>query len=63
MVIKTKNGVYIMAHNPFISVSDGQTFTWSGYQLFSSSGEVSKGVESFDEALGIVIGLYGGREY
>lgn len=59
--IITKQGVMITANAPNISCSDGKTYFWSGTTLTGPFGMSSYNVRSFEEAVGIVIGYYGGR--
>lgn len=61
--IITKQGVMITASAPNISCSDGKTYFWSGTTLTAPFGMSSFNVRSFEEAVGIVIGYYGGRTY
>lgn len=61
--IITKQGVMITASAPNISCSDGKTYFWSGTTLTGPFGMSSFNVRSFEEAVGIVIGYYGGRTY
>lgn len=61
--IITKQGVMITASAPNISCSDGKTYFWSGTTLTGPFGMNSFNVRSFEEAVGIVIGYYGGRMY
>ena len=63
MTIMTKQGVMITASAPNISCSDGKTYFWSGTTLTGPFGRSSFNVRSFEEAVGIVIGYYGGRTY
>ena len=63
MTIMTKQGVMITASAPNISCSDGKTYFWSGTTLTGPFGMSSFNVRSFEEAVGIVIGYYGGRTY
>ena len=61
--IITKQGVMITASAPNISCSDGKTYFWSSTTLTGPFGMSSFNVRSFEEAVGIVIGYYGGRMY
>lgn len=63
MTIMTKKGVMITASEPNISCSDGKTYFWSGTTLIGPFGMSSYNVRSFEEAVGIVTGYYGGRMY
>lgn len=63
MTIMTKRGVMITASSPNISCSDGKTYIWTGTTLIGPFGMSSYNVRSFEEAVGIVTGYYGGRTY
>ena len=62
-MIMTKQGIQISVSGNNIVCSDGKMFTYSGGMLMGPGGTISYGVSSINEALGIVIGMYGGRAY
>ena len=61
MFIITKSGVTITAPGTSINCSDGKTYNFMGNSLIGPNGVISMNVQSYEEAVGIVIGLYGGR--
>lgn len=61
MVIITKSGVTITVSGTFIHCSDGKTYSFVGNSLTGPNGVISWNVKSYEEAVGIVIGLYGGK--
>ena len=61
MIITTNSGVTITVSGSFINCSDGKTYTIMGSSLTGPDGFASYNIKSQDEAIGIVIGLYGGK--
>ena len=61
MIITTNSGVIITVTGSFINCSDGKTYTIIGSSLTGPDGFVSHNIKSQDEAIGIIVGLYGGK--
>lgn len=61
MVIMTNSGVTIIVSGNCISCSDGKMYTILGNSLTGPNGFVSYNIKSQDEAIGIIIGMYGGK--
>lgn len=61
MIITTNSGITITVSGNFINCSDGKTYTLIGNSLTESNGFISHNIKSQDEAIGIIIGLYGGK--
>jgi hypothetical protein len=61
MIITTNSGVTITVSGSFINCSDGKTYSILGNTLNGPDGIVSRNIKSTDEAVGIVIGIYGGK--
>lgn len=63
MVICTNSGVTITNCSNILIASDGKTHTLSGQMLLCDSRVISYNCRSKEEALGTVVGLYGGRRF
>lgn len=61
MIIITKSGITITVLGNFIKCSDGKTYTIMGSSLRGPDGFIAHNIKSNDEAIGVVIGLYGGK--
>ena len=61
MVIITNSGVTITVSGNCISCSDGKMYNIVGNCLTGSDGFISYNIKSQSEAIGIIIGLYGGK--
>lgn len=61
MMITTNSGVTITVLGNFINCSDGKTYTIMGNSLTGPDDFASHNIKSQDEAIGIIIGLYGGK--
>ena len=61
MIIMTNSGVTITVSGNFINCSNGKTYTIMGSFLSGLDGVVANNIKSQDEAIGVVIGLYGGK--
>ncbi len=60
-MIITNSGIIINVMGNFIRCSDGKTYTVVGNLLQGSGGIISRNVRSVDEAVNIIVGMYGGR--
>lgn len=63
MVICTNSGVTITNCSNILIASDDKTYTISGQMLLCGSKIISYNCRSKEEALGTVVGLYGGRRF
>lgn len=63
MTIIAKDGTTISRFGHTIHCSNGETYTLTGTCLTGSRGFFSNNVRSIEEAVGIVIGLHGGRGF
>lgn len=63
MVVYTKSGVTVNYCGNLFIASDGKTYTLSGQMLLCGSRVISYNCRSKEEALGTVVGLYGGRRF
>lgn len=63
MVICTNSGVTITNCSNMLIASDGKTYTLSGQMLLCGGRVISYNCRSKEEALGTVVGLYGGRRF
>ena len=63
MVVYTKSGVTVNCCGNLFIASDGKTYNLCGRMLTCSGKVISYNCQSKDEALGTVVGLYGGRTY
>lgn len=61
MVVTTRSGVVITVNGNFISCSNGKIYSLIGTMLSGSDGVISHNIKSKDEAVGIIIGMYGGK--
>ena len=61
MIIMTNSGVTITVSGSFINCSNGKTYTIMGSSLTGPDGFVAHNIKSQAEAIGIVVGLYGGK--
>lgn len=61
MVIITNSGVTITISSNIISCSDGKMYNIVGNCLTGFDGFISYNIKSQDEAIGIIIGMYGGK--
>ena len=60
-MIIAKDGTTINVIGSTITTSRGETYHLTGRCLIGPTGTVSMNVSSMDEAIGIVIGIHGGR--
>lgn len=60
-MIITNSGIVINVMGNFIHCSNGKTYTVLGNILQGSGGIVSRNVRSVDEAVSIIVGMYGGK--
>lgn len=63
MVVYTKSGVAVNCCGNLFIASDGKTYNLCGRMLTCSGNVISYNCQSKDEALGTVVGLYGGRRF
>lgn len=63
MIAYTNDGSVITQMGSCIHSSDGNTYVLCGKMLTSPGGILSYCCESMSEAIGIVIGLHGGRRF
>lgn len=63
MVVYTKSGVTVNCCGNLFIASDGKTYNLCGRMLTCSGNVISYNCQSKDEALGTVVGLYGGRRF
>lgn len=63
MVVYTKSGVTVNCYGNIMTASDGKTYNLCGRMLTCSGKVISYNCQSKDEALGTVVGLYGGRRF
>ena len=63
MVVYTKSGVTVNCCGNLFIASDGKTYNLCGRMLTCSGIVISYNCQSKDEAMGTVIGLYGGRRF
>lgn len=63
MTIIAKDGTTISRFGHTIHCSNGETYTLMGTHLTGPHGFLSNNVRSIEEAVGIVIGLHGGRRF
>lgn len=63
MVVYTKSGVTVNCCGNLFIASDGKTYNLCGRMLTCSGKVISCNCQSKEEALGTVVGLYGGRRF
>lgn len=63
MVVYTKSGVTLNCCGNLLIASDGKTYNLCGKMLTCSGKVISYNCRSKEEALGTVVGLYGGRRF
>lgn len=63
MVVYTKLGVTLNCCGNLLIASDGKTYNLCGRMLTCGGRIISNNCQSKDEALGTVVGLYGGRRF
>lgn len=63
MVVYTKSGVTVNCYGNIMTASDGKTYNLCGRMLTCSGKVISHNCQSKDEALGTVVGLYGGQRF
>lgn len=63
MVVYTKSGVTVNCCGNLLIALDGKTYNLCGRMLTCSGKIISYNCQSKDEALGTVVGLYGGRRF
>lgn len=63
MVVYTKSGVTVNCCGNLLIASDGKRYNLCGRMLTCSGKIISYNCQSKDEALGTVVGLYGGRRF
>lgn len=61
-MIQCNDGTIVTKAGTFIHASDG-TYTLTGTMLTGPHGYYSVNVQDIDEAVGIVVGLHGGRRF
>ena len=61
-MILTKDGTTINVTGNTITTSKGEIFHLSGQNLIGPTGIVARKATSMDYAVGVVIGLHGGRQ-
>lgn len=61
MMITTNSNITLMETGNMIQASDGKTYTIMGSTIMGPTGTIAQNVKSHNEALGIIIGLYGGK--
>lgn len=62
-MITANDNTTITQMGSFIHVSNGETYTLTGRTLSGPNGVVSWNCGSIEEAVGTVVGLYGGRKF
>ena len=62
-MIITKAGVTLTESRPFIHASDGKVYSLNGNILSGPTGIIASRVRSWDEAVGCVAWLYGGKQF
>lgn len=63
MFIIAKDGTVVTQSGSMITCSDGTMYTLSGQMLSGSTGVIAWNCSGPAEALGIVLGLHGGRRF
>ena len=63
MVVYTKSGVTVNCYGNIMTASDGKTYNLCGRMLTCGGKVISYHCQSKEEALGTVVGLYGGRRF
>lgn len=63
MIVYTKSGVTVNCYGNIMTASDGKTYNLCGRMLTCSGKVISYNCQSKDEAMGTVVGLYGGRRF
>lgn len=63
MVVYTKSGVTVNCCGNLLIASDGKTYNLCGRMLTCSGKVISCNCQSKEEALGTVVGLYGGKRF
>lgn len=59
-MVQCNDGTTVTKMGNFINTSKG-TYTFMGNMLTGPNGFISRNIRSVDEAVGIVIGLHGGK--
>lgn len=62
-MIICNDGTCVTQVGNVINVSNGESYTFMGSMLSGSHGYSSMNVKSISEAVGIVVGLHGGRRF